>query len=99
LTKPLEPPINKTNSSASVVSELRDKVMLSCRMIGARGVSRGSFGHVSARVPGEERILIKAKGPDEEALEFATAAAALSVTRIGAQSSLPDRTEVEAFLG
>lgn len=32
------------------------------------------------------------------ALEFATAAAALSVTRIGAQSSLPNRAEVEAFL-
>jgi ribokinase len=32
------------------------------------------------------------------ALEFATAAAALSVTRLGAQSSLPDRAAVEAFL-
>jgi ribokinase len=32
------------------------------------------------------------------ALEFATAAAALSVTRMGAQSSLPDRAAVEAFL-
>jgi ribokinase len=31
-------------------------------------------------------------------LEFATAAAALSVTRIGAQPSLPDRAAVEAFL-
>ena len=33
-----------------------------------------------------------------EALEFATAAAALSVTRMGAQSSLPDRAAVEALL-
>jgi ribokinase len=33
-----------------------------------------------------------------DALAFATAAAALSVTRIGAQSSLPDRAAVEAFL-
>jgi ribokinase len=32
------------------------------------------------------------------ALAFATAAAALSVTRLGAQSSLPGRAEVEAFL-
>ena len=32
------------------------------------------------------------------ALEFATAAAALSVTRLGAQSSLPDRAAVEALL-
>ncbi len=32
------------------------------------------------------------------ALQFATAAAALSVTRMGAQSSLPDRATVERFL-
>jgi ribulose-5-phosphate 4-epimerase/fuculose-1-phosphate aldolase len=58
---------------AASLTELREKVVLSCRMIGSRGVSRGSFGHVSARIPGaEDRILIKAKGPDEEALEFAT---------------------------
>jgi 3,4-dihydroxyphthalate decarboxylase len=55
------------------LTELREKVVLSCRMIGSRGVSRGSFGHVSARIPGaEDRILIKSKGPDEEALEFTT---------------------------
>ncbi len=36
--------------------------------------------------------------PLPEALRFATAAAALSVTRAGAQRSLPVRQEVEAFL-
>ena len=56
-----------------IVTDLREKVVLSCRMIGSRGVSRGSFGHVSARIPGaEDRILIKSKGPEEEALEFTT---------------------------
>ena len=35
----------------------------------------------------------------EEALKFANAAAALSVTRLGAQASIPTRAEVEAFLG
>ena len=33
-----------------------------------------------------------------EAVRFANAAAAISVTRLGAQSSIPDREEVEAFL-
>ena len=33
-----------------------------------------------------------------EALRFANAAAAISVTRVGAQSSVPSRAEVEAFL-
>jgi len=34
----------------------------------------------------------------EEALRFASAAAAISVTRLGAQASVPARAEVEAFL-
>jgi ribokinase len=32
------------------------------------------------------------------ALAFANAAAAISVTRLGAQASIPDRNEVEAAL-
>jgi len=60
-------------TSVANVTELREKVVLACRMIGSRGVSKGSFGHVSARIPGgDNRILIKSKGPDEEALEFTT---------------------------
>ncbi len=34
----------------------------------------------------------------EEALAFANAAAAISVTRSGAQASIPTRAEVDAFL-
>jgi len=37
--------------------------------------------------------------PIEQALRFASAAAAISVTRLGAQASIPARAEVEAFLG
>ena len=36
--------------------------------------------------------------PIPHALRFANAAAAISVTRIGAQASAPSRTEVDAFL-
>ena len=54
------------------VKELKKKVALACRMIGYQGVTKGSFGHVSARIPGTDKVLIKSKGPDEEALEFAT---------------------------
>jgi ribokinase len=36
--------------------------------------------------------------PIEDALRFANAAAALSVTRMGAQASVPAREEVDAFL-
>jgi ribokinase len=34
----------------------------------------------------------------DDALRFANAAAAISVTRLGAQASAPDRAEVEALL-
>ena len=36
--------------------------------------------------------------PFEQALRFANAAAAISVTRLGAQASIPTRAEVDAFL-
>lgn len=36
--------------------------------------------------------------PLESSIRFAHAAAALSVTRFGAQTSIPSRQEVEAFL-
>jgi ribokinase len=35
----------------------------------------------------------------EEALRFANAAAAISVTRMGAQASVPARAEVDGLLG
>ena len=53
------------------IDELKEQVAMSSRIIAVRGVTRGSFGHVSARIPGTDQILIKAKGPDQEALEFA----------------------------
>ena len=54
------------------IQELTKQVMFSCRMMGDRGVTKGAFGHVSARIPGTDRILIKSKGPSEAALEFTT---------------------------
>ncbi len=42
---------------------------------------------------------LAARTPLKEAVRFASGAAALSVTRSGAQPSIPHRSEVEAFLG
>jgi ribulose-5-phosphate 4-epimerase/fuculose-1-phosphate aldolase len=58
-------------TKGQIVRDLRKKIALSCRILGNRGVTRGAFGHVSARIPGSDRILIKSKGSDEAALEFA----------------------------
>jgi len=43
-------------------------------------------------------VALAEQRPIEEALAFANAAAALSVTRLGAQASIPSREEVEQFL-
>jgi len=59
-------------TKAQTIKELKKKVAFSCRILGFRGVTQGSFGHVSVRIPGTDRILIKSKGPDEAALQFAT---------------------------
>ncbi len=54
-----------------IIADLKKKVALSCRIVGTQGLTRGMLGHVSARIPGTARVLIKGKGPDEEAVEFA----------------------------
>lgn len=53
-------------------SDLIEQVARSCRLMGRERLTRGASGHVSARIPGTDRILIKSKGPDEEAMEFTT---------------------------
>ena len=59
-------------AASRIVAELRKKVALSCRIVGNQGLTRGALGHVSARIPGTDRVLIKGKGVNEEAVEFAT---------------------------
>jgi ribokinase len=43
-------------------------------------------------------VALAASQPPADAMRFASAAAAISVTRVGAQPSMPTRAEVEAFL-
>src|SRR5712692_10190931 len=72
------------------INELKEKIALSCRILGFRGVTRGSFGHVSARIPGErDKFLMKSKGPDETALEFATARDIIVIDEEGAVLEAP----------
>ena len=46
-------------TKTQTVNELRKKVALACRIIGDRGVTKGSFGHVSARIPGTGESCIR----------------------------------------
>jgi ribulose-5-phosphate 4-epimerase/fuculose-1-phosphate aldolase len=72
------------------INELKDTVATACRILGTRGVTHGALGHVSARIPGTDRVLIKAKGPDEEALEFAAVRDIITIDIEGAVLEAPD---------
>ena len=75
--------------SGDELDELRAKVALSCRVMGTHGLTHGATGHVSARIPGTDRVLIKAKGPAEEALEFATPRDIITIDIEGAVVEAP----------
>ena len=50
---------------ADSIDELRTKVALSCRILAMMGLVREITGHVSARVPGADEMLIRCRGVDE----------------------------------
>lgn len=54
--------------------QLRELVARSCRILGKLDLTKEPSGHVSARIPGQEKMLIKARGPGESGLRFVTAA-------------------------
>lgn len=57
-------------SETKSLDELRELVATSCRIIGLLELSNPTQGHVSARIPGEERCLIRARGPEEIGLRY-----------------------------
>jgi L-fuculose-phosphate aldolase len=54
----------------SDISKLRERVAQACRILGKLNLTKEPSGHVSARVPGEDKVLIKARGPEESGLRF-----------------------------
>ena len=51
------------------IEELRAEIALACRILAVEGLVDGILGHVSARV-GEDRMLIRCRGPREHGLLF-----------------------------
>jgi len=64
-------------------SQLRELVAQSCRVLGKLNLTKEPSGHVSARVPGQDRIFIKARGPGESGLRFVTARDIITVDFAG----------------
>lgn len=79
--------------------KVEEKVALGCRILGAEGLTRAAYGHVSFRT--EDLVAIKARGRDEEALEFTTARDIITVTLDGTRVqaaedglSLPNEAQI-----
>jgi L-fuculose-phosphate aldolase len=67
----------------SDLAPLRELVARSCRILGKLGLTKEPSGHVSARVPEQEKILIKARGPGESGLRFVSGADIITVDFAG----------------
>ena len=82
------------------LSKLRELVAQSCRVLGKLNLTKEPSGHVSARVPGEDKVLIKARGPEESGLRFVTARDVITVDFAGKKLAGDDGLDVpqEVFI-
>jgi ribulose-5-phosphate 4-epimerase/fuculose-1-phosphate aldolase len=55
------------------MNDLRSRVAQACRVLAHLGLTSANYGHVSARIPGAERALIRARGPGELGVRYTEA--------------------------
>jgi ribulose-5-phosphate 4-epimerase/fuculose-1-phosphate aldolase len=61
------------------IDDIRERVAQACRVLGALNITKAAIGHVSARVPGTDRIFIRARGPEELGVRYTTPAEIIEV--------------------
>lgn len=76
-------------TASARLETLREQVATACRILGLLEMSTPTQGHVSARVPGEPRCLIRARGPDETGLRYTGARDVILVDFDGRRSRRP----------
>jgi L-fuculose-phosphate aldolase len=77
-----------------LADELKELLALSCRILGKLNMTKEPSGHVSARVPGSDKIYIKARGRGESGLRFVTARDFITVDANGKKLEGPDDLDV-----
>lgn len=55
---------------AETVEELREKVARACRILAQQGLVSDILGHVSARIPGTDEMVIRCRSSEETGLPF-----------------------------
>ncbi len=56
----------------SEIEDLRADVAEACRVLARLDLTKAATGHVSARLPGSDRVLIRARGPGELGVRYTT---------------------------
>ena len=56
----------------SIEDDLRIRIARACRVLGKMELTRALRGHISARIPGTNRIFIRARGPAENGVRYTT---------------------------
>lgn len=61
------------------IDNLRERIALACRVLGTLDLTRAATGHISARLPGTDRVFIRARGPRELGVRYTTAGEVIEV--------------------
>ena len=83
------------------IAGLRERVARACRVLGALGLADANTGHVSARIPGTDRVLIRARGPGEIGVAHTTADQVIEVGLDGEAAPGADpalKSPIEVFI-
>src|SRR6185295_100015 len=56
----------------SIEDDLRVRIARACRVLGKMELTRALRGHISARIPGTNRIFVRARGPAENGVRYTT---------------------------
>jgi ribulose-5-phosphate 4-epimerase/fuculose-1-phosphate aldolase len=92
----------RITTEAGVRGRLKEDVAFAARVLGLEGVTRGTAGHVSVRLNTEAgepaQMLVKARGPAEEGLEFTTVRDVVRVSLSGDVLEAPDGLTAPAEL-
>jgi L-fuculose-phosphate aldolase len=60
----------KVERNGENVQQIKERVAQACRVLGVFDITPSIFGHASARIPGTDRILIRARGHEESGVRY-----------------------------
>ena len=61
------------------IDDIRERVARACRVLGALNLTKAATGHISARLPGTDRVFIRARGQDELGVRYTTPAEVIEI--------------------